>query len=180
MLNKKEIKLPNSINVHFLYTHNQRFLVFTNTQGDINMSINIPVSVGIQKVKNVLLLTENISLPLKKPNGFFRYLKNFIISFQVPTKKTLILRGLGLKASFQEPLLSLKLGYSHENIINVNAEDKNKIFIGKKFITILNYNKIYLGNFVEKIFRLKKANCYKGRGLYYKEKSIVTKIVKKT
>ena len=64
--------------------------------------------------------------------------------------------------------------------INVDASDKNKIFIGKKFITILNYNKIYLGNFVEKIFRLKKANCYKGRGLYYKEKNIITKIIKKT
>ena len=179
MLNQKEIKLPSNINVYFLYIQNQRFLIFKNNQSDVNVSINIPVSVCIKKVKNLLVLNED-NVDLRKINGFYRYLKNFIISFQVPAKKTLILRGLGLKAIFQDSVLSLKLGYSHENIIKVNPLDHNKIFTGKKFITVLNYDKIFLGNFVEKIYRLKRANCYKGRGLYYKEKNIITKVVKKT
>ena len=116
----------------------------------------------------------------KSLDGIYTYIKNFIINFQVPSKKTLILRGLGLKASFQDSTLSLKLGYSHEHNIEINPQDQNKIFIGKKFISVINYNKIFLGNFVEKIYRLKKANCYKGRGLYYKEKNIIIKAVKKT
>lgn len=179
MLSQKEIKLPGNINVYFLYIQNQRFLIFKNTQSDVSVSINIPISVYVKKIKNLLILNED-TIDLKKINGFYRYLKNFIISFQVPAKKTLILRGLGLKATFQDLILSLKLGYSHENSIKVNPLDHNKIFTGKKFITVLNYDKIFLGNFVEKIYRLKKANCYKGRGLYYKEKNIITKVVKKT
>lgn len=180
MLNQKEIKIPNNINVYFLSIQNQRFLVFNNIQSDVNMSINVPGSIIIKKVKNILILIESNNLIFKKINGFYRYLKNFIITFQVPAKKTLVLRGLGLKASLHDLVLKLRLGYSHENIIQLNSQDNNKIFLGKKFISILNYNKLLLGNFVEKIYRLKKANCYKGRGLYYKNKKIIIKTVKKT
>lgn len=147
------------------------------------MSINVPTFIILSKKSNILFITNYSNLtPIleKKKEGFFLYLKNFLITFQIPTKKTLVLRGLGLKAILKDCTLSLKLGYSHENIISINSSDMNTIFLGKKSISILNYNKLLIGNFSEKICRLKKANCYKGRGLYLKEKNLITKVIKKT
>jgi len=64
--------------------------------------------------------------------------------------------------------------------LKIDKNSGNTFFIGKKFINIINYNKLILGNLAEKIYRLKKANCYKSRGLYYKHKKIRIKVVKKT
>lgn len=87
---------------------------------------------------------------------------------------------MGLKASIDDNMLKMKLGYSHENIIKIEPNSTSNFFIGKKSISIIDYNKLSLGNFAEKIYRLKKANCYKGRGLYFKQKKIVIKTIKKT
>jgi large subunit ribosomal protein L6 len=180
MLNQKQIKLPTTIKIFFLTLEGYRFLVFNNIKSDVFLSIKIPSSLIIKKNdKNLTLCNAQPIVGKNQLNSFFTYLKNFITGFQTPAKKTLILRGLGLKVSIGLNTLNLKLGYSHDNIIKL-PENTNNFVIGKKFITILNYNKLFLGNFAEKIYRLKKANCYKGRGLYYKQKKHIIKVVKKT
>lgn len=180
MLKIKQIKLPLSVKVYFSVIQDQRFIVFNNIQSNVLMSINIPRYLRISKIDNFLCLIECEPGSIKKTSIFYTYLKNFILTFQIPAKKTVVLRGLGLKANLFGSHLSFKLGYSHDNIIDMNIKDNNTVFVGKKFVSISNYNKIFLGNFVEKLYRLKKANCYKGRGLYIKEKTLITKVIKKT
>ena len=179
MLNKKQIRLPLNIKIQFLVLEKQKFLVFNNIQSNVYISLNIPSLIKVRKEENFLILNqkENISINI---DSFYTYLKNFLLNFRNPSKKTLILKGLGLKATIQNNSLSLKLGYSHENTIKIGPTSTSSFFIGKKYITIIDYNKLSLGNFAQKIYSLKKANCYKGRGLYFKEKKIITKTVKKT
>lgn len=181
MLEQKQIKIPSNIRIYFLGVEKQQFIVFNNLQSKVLLSVKIPTCVSILKKESALFLNRQTnSLAEKQISAFYTYLKNFIINFQIPSKKTLVLRGLGLKANLEANFLSLKLGYSHESIVNIVPTNTSTVFLGKKFITVINYNKLFLGNFAEKIYRLKKANCYKGRGLYYKEKRIITKAVKKT
>ena len=181
MLEQKQIKIPTIIKIFFLSLEKQRFLVFNNSQSNVFLCIKIPILVSVIKKGNVLLIEKEVASKIEdKATSFYTYLKNFIINFQIPSKKTLVLRGLGLKANLDANSLNLKLGYSHESVINIIPSNKSNIFLGKKIISIINYNKLFLGNFAEKIYRLKKANCYKGRGLYYKEKRIIIKAVKKT
>lgn len=181
MLEQKQIKIPCAIKIYFLSIENQRFLVFNNIESKVFLSIKIPTLISVAKAANLLLIEKQLGSEAEhKAISFHTYLKNFIINFQVPSKKTLVLRGLGLKANLEQSSLSFKLGYSHESVVNITASNTSTVFIGKKFISIINYNKLFLGNFAEKIYRLKKANCYKGRGLYYKEKKIISKAIKKT
>jgi len=179
MLNTKQIRLPLNIKVQFLVVEKQRFIVLNNNQSSVFISISIPPFINISKTETSILLIQNFSGHLKSINGFHTYLKNFILNFQTPAKKTLILRGLGLKATIHDNMLKMKLGYSHENIIKIEPNSTSNFFIGKKSISIIDYNKLSLGNFAEKVYRLKKANCYKGRGLYFKQKKIVIKTIKK-
>lgn len=184
MLNQRQIRLPLNIKIQFLVLEKQKFLVFNNIQSNVSISLSIPLYIKVRKEVNFLILNQKDSIlpssSLTNIDGFYIYLKNFILNFRGPSKKTLILRGLGLKATIQNDLLKLKLGYSHENIIKIYPNNTSSLFLGKKSITIIDYNKLNLGNFAQKIYCLKKANCYKGRGLYFKEKKIITKIVKKT
>jgi large subunit ribosomal protein L6 len=181
MLEQKQIKIPFNIKIFFLSVEKQQFLVFNNLQSKVLLSIKIPTLISVMKQKNMLLIQKQTLLTREdKITSFHTYLKNFIINFQIPTKKTLILRGLGLKINMEADSLNLKLGYSHESVVDIIPTNTSTVILGKKFISIINYNKLFLGNFAEKIYRLKKANCYKGRGLYYKEKRIISKAVKKT
>jgi hypothetical protein len=44
---------------------------------------------------------------------------------------------------------------------------KIKFLTGKNFLTGLSFDKVFLGNFMQKIYQLKKANCYKSRGFLF-------------
>lgn len=182
MLEQKQIKLPQNIKIFFSVIGTERFLVFKNLLGTVSISLKIPFNVVINKRENILIFNNQLYCTKQKYQfgAFFTYTSNFILNFRIPAKKTIILRGLGLKANVDKNELKLKLGYSHESVLKIDKNSGNTFFIGKKFINIINYNKLILGNLAEKIYRLKKANCYKSRGLYYKHKKIRIKVVKKT
>lgn len=182
MLKKKEIKIPENLKINFSIIKNKRFLVFGNLKNNIHISLLIPSFLNIEKSKTSIKVNYNFSFDNQRGfDGFFTYLSNFINNFQMPSKKTLILRGLGLKTTLFDSSIVLKLGFSHESIIDLDTKSKSlyRFFFSKKTFTATSYDKISLGNFMEKIYRLKKANCYKSRGLYFKNKKIQLKAIKK-
>ena len=180
MLNYNQIKVPLVIKIYFLLLKNKRFLVLKNKNSIIFMTISIPAGIYIKKLNQFLILYNTDKKYNIEFYGFFTYLNNFILNYQLVSKKTLILRGLGLKVFLKESHLNFKLGYSNEKTISIDSITDTLFSIGKKSISIFSYDKVFLGNFIEKIYRLKKANCYKGRGLYYKDKYQLIKNIKKT
>ena len=177
----KSKKLSNNINCKFLILNNKKFLIFTakNFIPQLDIYIVLPLYIKIQKKD------QNLNFLLKDPkniknfNGFMSYFDSLLYGFRLPLKKTLLLRGLGLKGLLTSNILQLKLGYSHIISINVNTKVFNFI-IGKNFISIFSYNKGLVGNFVKNLYKLKKADPYKGRGIVLKNKPIVLKIIKKS
>lgn len=177
MLNTTTLKIIKETKISFCNIDSLKFLVFRNSNSNTRISINLPLEITVNKRDDFLYFSSSNEKIL---NIFTNYVKNFQVEFKIPAKKTLILRGLGLKAYSEESDLKLKLGFSHEIKIPILLNNKSTFIFGKKSLSILNYNKIILGNFTEKIYRLKKANSYKARGLYYKEMPPILKVVKKT
>jgi large subunit ribosomal protein L6 len=124
------------------------------------------------KKENTLFLTTLKSDTLSFLSSFFQI-------FNKISKKILILKGLGLKIFFNNKTRSLefKLGYSHILILKVDKE----IFVGikKNIIFLQSLNKEKLGNFSFKIKNLRHPDCYRGKGIWYKNEKIKMKQVKK-
>ena len=79
--------------------------------------------------------------------------------------------------------MTFKLGYSND--INFIYDKQKFLIYSKKYglkgnlINIYGYNKILLGNLAERIYKLKKADQYKLRGISNKDKMYILKTIKK-
>ena len=89
-----------------------------------------------------------------------------------------MLKGLGLKISFLENILRLKLGFSH--LISIKIPFNVLIFIKKNVITFESYDLSLIGNVATKIRGLKFPNSYKQKGFWYKNERRTLKHIKKT
>lgn len=117
--------------------------------------------------------TEHIPILTAVKNNF-----NLLLSNKLNLKKKLDLVGLGYKVIRSKFYLKFKLGYSH--IIRVMIPKEIKRFSGnKKKICMESVDKIKLGNFLQKIFRLRSYDCYKGKGLSFSNKTKKLKQFKK-
>lgn len=172
---KEKIIIPQNIQVFFLLYNKEKYFVLKKKE--IKFYCKIPQNVNFGKQKNTLLvysLKDSFFLL-----GFVTLFSNFIKTVETLSKKTLLLKGLGLKISMVENVLSFKLGFSHIITLPINSK-KNKFLIGKNYLSILGHNKSTIGDLVEKIYRLKKMDCYKGRGFNLKNRPFMLKVIKKT
>nr|NP_038164.1 ribosomal protein L6 [Synura synuroidea]AAF36930.1 ribosomal protein L6 [Synura synuroidea] len=180
------LKFISYLKFYFLNIYFEKFLVIELNLTHQKFYIKIPDYIELKKDGNYLicylLSKDKKILPLF--NGFYLVLNNYLNSFRIYSRKQLVLSGLGLKLIPLINVIKLKLGFSHIVLIPFS----NKFFIIKVkkfglkgfFISFFNYNKIILGNLVEKIYKTKSADCYKARGFYYKNKEIILKTIKKT
>jgi ribosomal protein L6P/L9E len=95
-------------------------------------------------------------------------------------KKKLRLKGLGFRISVDmiKRELSLKLGYSH--LISLDIPDYITNIKSKKNVMLLeSLDKVALGDFFKKIYDLRKADAYKGKGFSAQYEKRKLKIIKK-
>jgi len=181
MLIKNHIQIPSNISVIFIKIINERFLCLKNMRHDQIIYVKIPSNLFIIKENNILKIETKIFDSFKDTNlkTFNRFLTDTISSLRVLSKKIITVKGLGLKISLDLNILQFKLGYSHLIFLDIS---KQYIFVKvyKKFMVLSGFNKIKLGNNANRIFQLKKADSYKGRGLFLKDKIFILKPVKKT
>jgi large subunit ribosomal protein L6 len=108
------------------------------------------------------------------------FIKKFTLWFSERLiRKKLLLKGLGYRAILNdEKFLDLKIGFSHSVKILI-APDKIRLKINKKTITIKGFIAADVGNFAERIRRLKLPDSYKGKGIWYKNENKILKLLKK-
>lgn len=93
--------------------------------------------------------------------------------------KSMYMNGVGYKASVSGNKLTLVVGFSHDvvmdipNGLSVEMGDKPTEF------TIKGTDKCLLGLFADKIHKIRKADPYKGKGIFYKGEHIRRKEGKK-
>ena len=120
----------------------------------------------------------------KSFHGLYRaLLNNMIIGVVEGFKKELELVGVGYKASVQDNVLELSLGYSHSIFFSVPPEItvKAETAKGKNPIVCLEgIDKQLVGQVAAKLKSLRKVEPYKGKGIRFVGEQIRRKVGKAT
>ena len=89
------------------------------------------------------------------------------------------MNGVGYKASVSGNKLVLVAGYSHDVVMEIPEGLSVKMGDDPKEFTIFGIDKGKLGQFADKIHKVRKADPYKGKGIFYKGERIRRKEGKK-
>ncbi|HAN49651.1 MAG TPA: 50S ribosomal protein L6 [Amoebophilaceae bacterium] len=179
-IGKIPIKLPNNVTVTF---SNERVVHVNGPKGALSQLIDPAITVKIEK--DVVVLERKLNQKTHKAlHGLYRsLLQNMVIGVSEGYRKTLELVGVGYKASVQNNVLELSLGYSHgiffavPTEIVVNAE----MMKGKNPLVYLEgTDKQLVGQIAAKLRALRKVEPYKGKGIRFLGEQIRRKAGKST
>lgn len=93
--------------------------------------------------------------------------------------KSMYMKGVGYKASVKGNVFTLVVGFSHDVVMQI--PDGLTVTMGETptEFTISGIDKNLLGQFADKIHKIRKADPYKGKGLFYKDEYVRRKEGKK-
>lgn len=170
MLSKTFI-IPNKGRASLLLVSNYQFLVlevpkFKTKYFFIPKSLNLKIN----KKDNCLTLTTKTKVTSCILSfQLFNLWLSKIRQLKKNSLKTILIRGIGLKASINSAnpqILELKLGFSH--FIYISIPSSITVLILKKKLLIHGEDSILVGNFSSKIYNFRKINIFTGKGLWLK------------
>lgn len=179
---QKKTKLNSLKTLSFAKISDNFFILFCFKNNLINY-LYLPTFVKCElKQENLIFSAVDLSSPqLFQYNQFLSQFQDYLKRLDKVFRKKLMLKGLGYKAILknEESVLELKVGYSHVITIPI---DKNtiKVIIDKNVLSVEGFDKVAIGNFVNKIRNLKLPDSYKGKGFWYKNEVIKLKEINKT
>lgn len=140
------------------------------------LQTRVPETISIQQDKNTLKVSlNNESRNLRSLHGLYRTLiNNMIIGVSEQFQLTLILKGVGYRASVQGKEILLNLGYSHPVKMTI-PNDVSVEVIQNTTINLKSCDKELLGLFASKIRAWRRPEPYKGKGILYKNEQIIRK-----
>ena len=94
-------------------------------------------------------------------------------------EKAMYMKGVGYKASVKGNDLVLVAGYSHDVVMPIPAGLTVKMGDAPTEFTICGIDKCLVGQFADKVHKVRKADPYKGKGIFYKGERIRRKEGKK-
>lgn len=131
----------------------------------------------IYKNKNLVLSNETKNV-YTKISAFLKFNCKTLNLTEKIYKKRLFLRGLGYKCNLEKNVLVFKLNLSH--IVKINIPFYiTKTIVSKSVITFESYDKVLLGSFCEKVYRLRPVNIYQQKGFIISGKNLRTKEINK-
>jgi large subunit ribosomal protein L6 len=89
------------------------------------------------------------------------------------------MNGVGYKASVKGNILTLVVGFSHDVVMEIPAGLTVTMGDAPTEFTISGIDKNLLGQFADKIHKIRKADPYKGKGIFYKDEHVRRKEGKK-
>ena len=89
------------------------------------------------------------------------------------------MKGVGYKASVNGNKLVLVAGYSHDVIMEIPEGLSVKMGDTPTEFAIMGIDKCLVGQFADKVHKVRKADPYKGKGIFYKGERIRRKEGKK-
>jgi large subunit ribosomal protein L6 len=169
-IGKLPIKLPASVDV----TNNNSLLTIKGKFGTLEKTI--PEIFGIEQNDGTLIVRlENQTRTNKALHGLYRTLiNNMVIGVSEQFLKTLMLQGVGYRASVQGKTLVLNLGFSHPVNIDI-PETINVEVVQNTTINIKACDKEQLGLFAAQVRSWRPPEPYKGKGILYKDEQILRK-----
>ena len=169
-IGKLSIEVPKNVDVKYLNSE-------INVQGKFgNLGITIPDSIEVIQTDNTIKvnLKEN-TRSTRALHGLYRTLiNNMVIGVSEQFELTLILKGVGYRASVQGNEIVLNLGYSHLVKIEVPKTITIEV-VQNTTINLKSCDKELLGLFAANIRSWRRPEPYKGKGILYKNEQITRK-----
>ena len=167
-------KLPISIPENVDINYNESEIRVKGKFGTLNLKI--PTIIHIKQDNDILhISSKNKTRKARSLHGLYRTLiNNMIIGVTQQFKLTLMLKGVGYRASVQNNEIVLNLGYSHPIKIPI-PNDISVEVLQNTTINLKSFNKELLGLFASKIRAWRSPEPYKGKGILYKGEQIIRK-----
>jgi large subunit ribosomal protein L6 len=108
-----------------------------------------------------------------------RNIRSAVMGVTTGFAKEMYMKGVGYKASVSGNKLVLVAGYSHDVIMEIPAGLTVEMGGTPTEFTIRGIDKCLVGLFADKIHKVRKADPYKGKGIFYKGETIRRKEGKK-
>jgi large subunit ribosomal protein L6 len=169
-IGKLPITIPENVDINYTDSELTVKGKFGTLQTKIPDVINITQNDGRLKVG----LNDN-SRNVRSLHGLYRTLvNNMIIGVSEQFDLTLILKGVGYRATVQGKEIVLNLGYSHPVKIEI-PQDISVEVVQNTTINLKSCNKERLGLFASNIRAWRQPEPYKGKGILYKDEQILRK-----
>lgn len=169
-IGKLPIKIPTTVDV----TNNNAVLKVKGQFGTLERTI--PEIIGVEQTDGTLIVgLKKETRTNKALHGLYRTLiNNMIIGVSEQFLITLMLQGVGYRASVQGKAIVLNLGFSHPVNIDI-PEGINVEVVQNTTINIKACDKEQLGLFAAKVRSWRPPEPYKGKGILYKGEQILRK-----
>ena len=175
-------KLPVSIPAGVTVTHKDNVVNVKGPKGELSQYVNPAIDVEIADGHVVLKENENAMLDNLKQrhafHGLYRALiHNMVVGVSEGYKKELELVGVGYRASNNGNIIDFALGYTHNIFMQLPPEIKveTKSERNKNPLIILeSCDKQLLGQVCSKIRSFRKPEPYKGKGIKFVNRTIMT------
>jgi large subunit ribosomal protein L6 len=171
-IGKLPIKVPTAVDINI--TTDDSILTVKGKFGTLEKSI--PDVIKIENTDNTLIVgLKNETRTNKALHGLYRTLiNNMVIGVSEQFLITLMLQGVGYRASVQGKSLLLNLGYSHP--VEIEIPDGITIeVVQNTTVEIKSCDKEQLGLFAAKVRAWRPPEPYKGKGILYKGEKILRK-----
>lgn len=169
-IGKLPIKLPDQVDVNF----NESEITIKGKFGQLQTKIPNIIQIS-QKDKSLRVNLKSESRSDRSFHGLYRTLiNNMVIGVSEQFQLTLLLKGVGYRATVQGKEIVLNLGYSHP----VKMEIPSEISVDVAQNTTINLkscNKELLGLFASNIRAWRRPEPYKGKGILYQGEQIIRK-----
>lgn len=194
---KKNIYLPQNLST-VCQKYNNGYIIWMSSANSTGVQYlennkNIPLHVTLTS-KELILQKSNLNksqtfynIYHKKEEKFLnRYynlihmqLRNAVLRATVGIKKYLLVRGVGYKFIKKNQYLTLQVGYSHKVNILMPSFIKTKLNRKATKIKFVNNNIGVLTGILASIRGFKKPDVYKGKGVRYRQDTVMRKEGKK-
>jgi len=169
-IGKLLIKIPEGVEVNFTDLE-------INVKGKFgHLKKTLPDLISLKLDNNLLEVNlKNKTKKIQALHGLYRTLiYNMVLGVSQQFHVTLILKGVGYRASIQNNKIILNLGYSHP--VNITIPEDITVNIDQNtIINLKSCDKEKLGLFASNIRSWRKPEPYKGKGILYKDEKIIRK-----
>ncbi len=159
-------------------------LVVNGPKGQINLPLNTKnaglVNIAVEADQIVVTPKDAEDKPSRAMWGTMaRNIAAAVIGVSEGFVQEMYMKGVGYKASVNGNKLVLVAGYSHDVIMEIPEGLSVEMGGAPTEFAIKGIDKCLVGQFADKIHKVRKADPYKGKGLFYKGEKIRRKEGKK-
>ena len=174
-IGNKLIQLPEGVS---LTVEGKNFVTVKGPKGEISFQFNEKMGIEING-QEVKVTRPSDSIEDKTIHGTTRaVLNNMVVGVSQGYAKTLLIEGVGYRASLKGNTLVIAAGYSH--LVELAIPEGLKVVCPSQTeINISGIDKQLVGEFAANVRKVRKPEPYKGKGIRYKDEIIRRKEGKK-